>query len=632
MTQPDPETYTDNETVGRVYDVALNGQGLMLYDGHEDHPDLKYDRDTQPLESQRLATGSTPFNEAIDHYVFTGQSNWTGGAGQRWLDRPNADETAFWDSAGVDPFDPAGLKLFNRVEKVGSYSGSGSGPMAFGMGCVYVAAGGNVVKVYDSDFNRSGPGAYAPADTLTLPTNYRPLDMTGDSQGVYVAGYDTVGFVKTGVYKGWSSLPLWSSVLLGVVEFAAGRVCGARGPSASSGNNIFTTLNDSGAEEVSGGRLILPSQWEITSITGGPGFVWFTAWAGCESRIYKWDTTSATPSIALQLPTGELAKRVFHYMGSVMVRTFVQGTPGKARIYRCTYDAQGNLTPFLVAEFDSDDMWGGFGGMGTKVYWGLGGKLVALDLTTGGWVNAYDTGTSPASGVIDIFPSYGTLCFSIGGDGTYLVVPNNWSPHTGTSGWLKTSISDKGSTLTKVADAVLLNSLPINMGESITADITYDGGSTYTAIDGATLSSLLANSVEAPLAHEAVSLGLRLNLASTVDSSPTLTMAQIRQHLLGLADTLITLPVDCGDVINDMRGVPIPAAQGAGAQRAAWLEGLVGSRVKFQDVTWADTGTSEICDVVRVKFVHLPAPMYDRSIGKARLRLVALVLMRKRAR
>ena len=58
----------------------------MLYDNRENLPDLRYRRQTVPLDPERLATGETPFNEAVERYVFTGFDDFSGGA-RAQLDR-----------------------------------------------------------------------------------------------------------------------------------------------------------------------------------------------------------------------------------------------------------------------------------------------------------------------------------------------------------------------------------------------------------------------------------------------------------------------------------------------------------------------------------------------------------------
>lgn len=112
----DATDYPDEPGVGRIYEVGINGVGYMLAD--DPQRGIRYQRGSVDLLPQRLATGDTPFDEAIDRYTFAHDDDWSAGAGQRWRDRPTSVPERYWDSDGVDPFtEPGELSLLNVTEE-----------------------------------------------------------------------------------------------------------------------------------------------------------------------------------------------------------------------------------------------------------------------------------------------------------------------------------------------------------------------------------------------------------------------------------------------------------------------------------------------------------------------------------
>jgi hypothetical protein len=99
-------TFLPSRDVGSIYEVAINGQGYLL----ADTPERPYRRSTGQLQAPRLATGDTPFSEAIERYTFVGMGDWSLGAGQEIANRGGTDLRAFYESENVNPFDD-GIRL-----------------------------------------------------------------------------------------------------------------------------------------------------------------------------------------------------------------------------------------------------------------------------------------------------------------------------------------------------------------------------------------------------------------------------------------------------------------------------------------------------------------------------------------
>ena len=101
----DAFAYPDVATVGTVFEVGMAGEGYMLYDNRDGAAgQFRYGRQTAGLQSQRFATGSTPFEQAVDRYSFGSMSDFRGGRGQSYADRAASTETAYLESEGVDPW------------------------------------------------------------------------------------------------------------------------------------------------------------------------------------------------------------------------------------------------------------------------------------------------------------------------------------------------------------------------------------------------------------------------------------------------------------------------------------------------------------------------------------------------
>jgi hypothetical protein len=106
-------------------------------------------------------------------------------------------------------------------------------------------------------------------------------------------------------------------------------------------------------------------------------------------------------------------------------------------------------------------------------------------------------------------------------------------------------------------------------------------------------------------------------------------MVQVRLHVIGVADELVQLPINCADEVSDLRGRPLPEnAPGAGIRRAQQLRGLIHQQVKFQDVDWPWTGEAGVWEVQDVMILERAATM-DRHQGKRRAALVAQVILRR---
>jgi hypothetical protein len=616
----DVHAFADNTAVGHRYQVGINGVGYML----ADHPEQgsEYRRQVIPLDPQRLATSDTPFSEAIERYSFAAADTWESGAGQRYLHRGSSTAAAYHESTGLDPFtEPSRIKLLpSTVQEVAS---------------TYVGLRTTVV----------GDILYVQTNTTTLASVASPgatpgsvatgggtvLDLTSDGIRWYAAdGAD--------IYRGTTSGSSWSTQDAYEVQWAAGRICAAVASTGSTPNR-FTTLNDAGAEEKAAGHLTLPAGSTITLGGTTGGNFYFGGYAGSTGSVYAWklgvDESGDffVPVEALELPAGLVPTAVATGGGYVWVRAWrSEGTnKGQALILQCVPDSSGALVATTVTEVapvgtSADHQVGGFANHEDLVLFGwktmdTNAGVGAVSLTTGGWAKWYKAGADGDVASIDVWQ--GLPVMAVRGSGVWRTHATNYV----TAGELKTSFFDGASGLFKIWDDVTMTMDPLGSGESISVSTTVDGGATYTALTGGTVSEQLKTHTVA-VGKQSKELGLKLSFVGSGAGDCALTFLSSRYHPLGLSDTLVQIPVDCGDQLKGINGGPLAEnGEGAGVLRARALQNLVQTRVRYQDIDWHITGATEIFEVESCEIAAVS--LYDPSRSGSAIRMIARLTLRK---
>ena len=619
--------YDDLESVGNIYQVGINGVGYMLADSPQEPA---YRKQAVPLDPQRLATTNTPFSEAIERYSFASLSDATGGAGQRWLNRTTSDGTMFYSSEGVDPFTTDGeITLLNTAstEEVDNTYASARSTV---VGTVlYTQTAASALK------HVSTPGGSETALSITDGSGAVTItDLASDGQYWYAA-------TGSAVLRGTTSDPgaNWSTVDCYKVKWAGGRICAAAKSSGST-PNVFTTLNQSGAEERTNGHITFPVGSTVHLGGEAAGFIYFGVESGSDGAIWGWDMSlndsggQRYPFQALELPSGLVPTAVDTAGGFVFVRAYRPegASKGQTLLLQCAPNQNGALVATVVAELapvgtSANHKVGGFATSGDFLYFswktmsnskaGVG----AVYLPTGGYAKWYETGADGDIETINIWQ--GLPVMTVQGQGVYRVDTSSYV----TSGNIVTSIADGGSALDKVFDEAVVVADPVPANGSIQVHYSLDNQGSW--VDAGTLNSAGVKSKTFDIAKTGKTISLKATLAlSSGSTAPKLSILQAMYHPIGLKDEIVQFVIDCGDQLTGLNGAPLAEnGNGAGATRARTLTNLVQQRVKFQDIDWHLVGGSSVYDC---ESVEIGANMiYSSSTSTQQLRLLATMTLRK---
>lgn len=586
-------------SVGRIYEIGINGEGYMLHDSPED-PERQLRRAVISLDPPRLATTETPFSEAVERYSFATFNDWEAGRGQRWLHREGSTGRAYWDSEGLDPFRRGDLTLLPAMTRILDTNTPHLRIVSVGED-LYAQVSANQLRRWVS-----GTGTWDSPFSLGSVT---VTDLASDGQFWYAAAG------TAGIFRGTSSPPgsAWSTINARQTIWAGGRLCVAAVATGSTPNR-FTTLSGTGAEEKAGGHLTLPDGHTIVLGGSAAGTVWFGSYVGDRGTLWGWplgvtDTGDFHVPVPLwDMPQGVIPVAVYAAAGEVWVRALrVEGSgEGEVLIYRAI-PAQG-LTPFLVAELGRTHREGAFAEVGDLVLFSWSNaaeteaSLGAVYLPTGGharWLSPHVDGP-----IVSITETAGQETIAVRGHGVYRRSNSTYE----TSGWWRSSVADGASALDKVLDSVLIETGSLPSGASVEVSYSLDAGGSY--VSAGTIATTGARRAEYVVNRRAGAFALKLDVTGPGTQPVTVHMAQMTYHPLGLADRLTVFPVKCFDNMTGLNGHPLPTnGPGRGAALMRKLESLGQSRILLQDIDWHLTGHAEVVEVVGVE--TRPVAIYD---------------------
>lgn len=599
-----------NPNVGSVYEVGIDGVGYML----ADHPDGKYQyrRKVSQIDPQRLATGDTPFSEAVERYSFIGHTDWTGGEGQRYLNRPNSDPQRYFYSEGINPFEPGELTTLPVLTKHIT-SAHTNQQCCVASDLLFVVTSATQLT------SRNTPGGVNTAFNHGLAGAV--ISMTSDGTYWYVTDGTTIrrNNVAVDPAANWSVVALGS---LGWINWCTDRLVGLD----NTGGTVDLVTFDSAGVEV---ERFTHTASELKGVCGGDGFVWWGVNRGSHSsyiRYWRVDSSPDELGTALTLPAGERVSNLFFYLGNVFVASRAEVT-GEHKIYRCV-PSEGLLTPQLIEEmahFSSEPSF--FAGMGQLVAFdwpdmqrtgesGIG----VVDLESGGVARWHAAGATSGPAIDGIVRWNGAFGFTVSGEGF-------WGKSTSTtygSGFLETSTADLATSIFKYLDSISVTTMPLD-GE---VEVKWSTNLNESFNSAGTFETAGATSYQVATGVLGSSIGLRVDLTPTGGGvAPIVTAIIAKTHPKGLSDVMLVLPVNCADRLTGVNGQELDeSGQGTGFARAKALEALIGRQVLIQDVDWPITSSTMTMQVLDVDTISVGLP--NRHANHREDHAVAVVTLR----
>ena len=291
----------------------------------------KFKRESLPLLRQQADNSNIPGEQSISPEQFwrRSQDTWLYGEGQTYLDRSTSEIRRYHDGLGIDPWTPWQLKLLNDTTKV--YASTNTGLQCVTAGIYIYLLDGSAIK-YSS-------GTLATWLTATGATG-SPVSIDTDGNTIYTA------HGSNGIYSGTVGGTTVSSFATGtatLVRFTKSRLMVAGGGKLY---NVTTT----GALPTA--LLDLSSRnFTWVDICGGQSQIYAAGYAGDKSLIYRTGilpdgTALAVPTVAAELPDGEIVRSISAYLGYIMI-----GSDKGVRF--CSVNTDGSLTIGGIISTDS---------------------------------------------------------------------------------------------------------------------------------------------------------------------------------------------------------------------------------------------------------------------------------------
>jgi hypothetical protein len=429
---------------------------------------------------------------------------WEHGAGQVIYDRPDSDKKRFFKSKGIDPWTQFQFGLLPDTDTCRISNGAVQRLVTTGPR-IYVAD--NNALLYSENLSAWSTVSGTPGSTIG--------GIASDGFSVYIA----TG--ATGIYKTDTNTAAAASFVTGTVGGSVGYTKGRLLVS-----NLNSVYNITGAGALPGALLTHPNtNFRWVGYTGGPTHIYLAGFSGDKSIIYKTTikadgTALDAPTVAGELPDGELVTGIDSYLGFIFI-----GTTKGARF--CQVDQDGSLsisapieTDGAVYCFEGQDRyvwfgWNNYDGTST----GLGRlSLVAFTESTETQAlkpaYASDLMATGHGNVYSVCTFLDKRVFSVGGLGVFceadVLVP---------SGVLETGKITFGIPDYKIALLLDIRTLPLN--GNITVEIAPDS-ETYEPLG--VLATFGSVGDQLPIIDLiAERIGLRFTLTSDVTGGPVVT-------------------------------------------------------------------------------------------------------------
>lgn len=291
-----------------MYDYAL--AGIPFLSATNDR--RPYFERMAEIRKQQFDSFAEPGEQSLYGWWLRSQSTFTGGAGLLYQDPDNDNQFnfRFATSLGIDPWTSGNLKLLRDTENPNTTSKSPNLVRGFvspaGVDAYWEVQGDDLDKVTD-----------AGVTAILAATGQTIYDITSTGSTYVIARAD-------GIYRGSdAAAPVQIYTNAGttwVIEFVKDRLI------IGLGQSIYQ-----GVLAPAGAPVALPAatythqdtNWTWKSITDGPTAIYVAGDSGTTSQIHKFSVldnagvaTFAWAGVTAQMPTGEVIRDIYSYVGS----------------------------------------------------------------------------------------------------------------------------------------------------------------------------------------------------------------------------------------------------------------------------------------------------------------------------
>jgi hypothetical protein len=525
------------ELVPDIFPIAINGRPYML--------DMKSGQFTRQFDARvrdSVDQSTEPGEAALNPQGLwrRSQSSWHYGAGQQYADTSDAEPFRFYSSKGVNVWDKGRLTLLKDTTKV--YSSANSNLYATTAdGRLYGSDGQNVK--YTTDFTS--------VTTVTGTAASNIYSITSNGYNVFYsyangdidqtnAGVSTSSAYITGIEAGYLSYVKGRLMVAGqgADKHKIWNITTAPGSSANNPSPLYTHPN---------------SNFTWVGFAAGQNHIYAAGTAGNISLVYKTTiqpdgTALATPSVAAELPQGEIIRSIYGYLSYVII-----GTTTGFRL--CTADDNGNLIIGPLNNIDTPIT--AFAGIGQYVYFawtnfdttstGIGRMDISVFISTNQPAYASDLMATTQGTVVAIHEYNNQPMFTVAGQGVY-------TPHATdlvSSGYLRSGIYRWGVPDAKFIPKLDIRCLPLE--GSIQLSVASDGGtfSDFAVFDTSNAREKTLDGLEAKVFEAEIKV--TLNRAATSTTGPTVTRWMARAYAAPLRSQIFSVPIIMHHKLN-LRG------------------------------------------------------------------------------
>jgi len=525
------------QLVPHVFPVAINGRPYMI-DTASNQFFSQFDSRVRDSVDQSAEPGESAINP--QGLWRRSQSSWHYGAGQTYADTADAEPYRFRSSKGVDVWTKGQLSLLQDTSV--AYPTSNTNLyMTTADGRIYGTDGQSVKYTSDwSTFN-----------TVTGTAASNLYSITSDGYNVFYS-YANGDIDQTNAATTSSSAYI-TGIEAGVVKVVRGRLMVA-GQGVDK-HKIWNITTPPGSSQNNPGALYTHpnTNFNWVDFAGGQSHIYCAGYAGNKTLIYKTQikadgTSLDIPTVAGELPQGEVVSSIESYLGYILV--------GLTNGFRfCSADDNGNLTIGPLIETGTNVKC--FVGIGKFVYFGwtnydststgLGRIDISVQISTNQPAYASDVMATGQGTVLDVHEFAGDPVFTVSGLGAYKLSSNLVTSGTMDTGIYRWGIPDlkfvpKWDMRTKSLDG------------SIAFYISNDGASFELVglqSTGDSLESTFDGSETRAFETEARIVLTRSDTSSSL--GPVLTRWMGRAYAAPLRSRMFSVPILLHHVIN-MRG------------------------------------------------------------------------------